>query len=157
MRSNQNAIFQVSKREHYFVDMKCSQADSRCTILFKKWLFLAKLDLHCCVWAFSSSGEWGLLFIVGVQASHHSGFSCCGAQALDAQASVVAAGELNSLTHVESSWSRDRILAPCTSRWILCHWATREIQVVLFLMRATTPLLPPFLDWHWTQEDPEMI
>ena len=26
-------------------------------------LFLAALGLHCCVWAFSSCGEWGLLFI----------------------------------------------------------------------------------------------
>ena len=26
------------------------------------YLFLAALDLHCCVWAFSSCGEWGLLF-----------------------------------------------------------------------------------------------
>ena len=29
-------------------------------ILF--YLFLAVLGLHCCVWAFSSCGEWGLLF-----------------------------------------------------------------------------------------------
>ena len=27
------------------------------------YLFLAVLGLHCCVWAFSSCGEWGLLFI----------------------------------------------------------------------------------------------
>ena len=26
------------------------------------YLFLAALDLHCCVWAFSSCGVWGLLF-----------------------------------------------------------------------------------------------
>ena len=28
------------------------------------YLFLAALDLHCCVWAFSSCGERGLLFVV---------------------------------------------------------------------------------------------
>ena len=28
------------------------------------FFFLAALGLHCCVWAFSSCGEWGLLFIV---------------------------------------------------------------------------------------------
>ena len=28
------------------------------------YLFLAALGLHCCVWAFSSCGERGLLFIV---------------------------------------------------------------------------------------------
>ena len=27
------------------------------------YLFLAALGLHCCVWAFSSCSEWGLLFI----------------------------------------------------------------------------------------------
>ena len=27
-------------------------------------LFLAALGLHCCVWAFSSCSEWGLLFVV---------------------------------------------------------------------------------------------
>ena len=27
-------------------------------------LFLAALGLHCCVWAFSSCGKWGLLFVV---------------------------------------------------------------------------------------------
>ena len=37
--------------------------------LFKKiiyfiYLFLAALGLCCCVWAFSSCGKWGLLFIV---------------------------------------------------------------------------------------------
>ena len=25
--------------------------------------FLAMLGLHCCMWAFSSCGEWGLLFV----------------------------------------------------------------------------------------------
>ena len=27
------------------------------------YLFWAALGLHCCVWAFSSCGEWGLLFV----------------------------------------------------------------------------------------------
>ena len=27
------------------------------------YLFLAALGLRCCTWAFSSCGEWGLLFI----------------------------------------------------------------------------------------------
>ena len=28
------------------------------------YLFLTVLGLHCCAWAFSSCGEWGLLFVV---------------------------------------------------------------------------------------------
>ena len=27
------------------------------------YLFLAALGLRCCAWAFSSCGEWGLLFV----------------------------------------------------------------------------------------------
>ena len=38
-------------------------------------LFLAKLGLCCCMWAFSSCGEWGLLSSCGVQTSHCCGFS----------------------------------------------------------------------------------
>ena len=28
------------------------------------YLFLSALGLRCCAWAFSSCGEWGLLFVV---------------------------------------------------------------------------------------------
>ena len=28
------------------------------------YIFLAVLGLRCCAWAFSSCGEWGLLFVV---------------------------------------------------------------------------------------------
>ena len=33
-------------------------------LLTLTYLFLAVLVLRCCVWAFSSCGEWGLLFVV---------------------------------------------------------------------------------------------
>ena len=48
--------------------------------------------------AFSSWGEWGLLFVAvrGARASHCSGFSSFGAWALGAWASVVAAHGLSS-------------------------------------------------------------
>ena len=59
------------------------------------YLFLATLGLRCCVRAFSSCGEWGLLFTV-VCRLLCGGFSCCGAQALGAQVSVVAACRLGS-------------------------------------------------------------
>ena len=54
------------------------------------YLFLTALGLSCCAQAFSSCGEWGLLFIAVhglliVVASH------CGARALGVQASVVVA------------------------------------------------------------------
>ena len=60
------------------------------THLKKLFIYLAALGLHCFVRVFSSFCEWGLLFIAVLRfliavASH------CGAQALGAQASVVAA------------------------------------------------------------------
>ena len=59
------------------------------------YLFLAVLGLCCCAWAFSSYGERGLLFVAVCEllitvASH------CGARALGARASVVAACGLSS-------------------------------------------------------------
>ena len=58
-------------------------------------LFLAALGLCCCTRAFSSCGEWGLLFVAArglliAVASH------CRAWALGAWASVVAARGLSS-------------------------------------------------------------
>ena len=80
------------------------------------------------------------------RASHCSGFSCCGAWALGARASVVIAHGLSScgsqasraqaqqlwcmglvaLQHVGSSRTRDRTRVPCIGRRILNHCATRE-------------------------------
>ena len=57
-------------------------------------LFLAALSLHCCVQIFSSYEEQGLLSGSSGQASHCSGFSCYGAQAVGPQASVVVTAML---------------------------------------------------------------
>ena len=46
------------------------------------YLFMVALGLCCCVQAFSSCGERGLLSNWGALASHGSDFPCCGAQAL---------------------------------------------------------------------------
>ena len=45
-------------------------------------LFLASLDLCCCMWAVSSCGEWGLPSSCNALASHCHGFSGCRAWAL---------------------------------------------------------------------------
>ena len=57
-------------------------------ILFYLFLFLAVLAFRCCARAFSSRGERDTLRC-GARASHCGGFSCCGARALGARASVV--------------------------------------------------------------------
>ena len=53
-------------------------------------LFMAALSLHCCAWTFLSIESRGYSSC-GARASHCSGFSCWGAWALGAQASVAAA------------------------------------------------------------------
>ena len=60
------------------------------------FLFLAELGLCCCVRAFSSWRQAGATLRCGARASHCSDFSCCGARALGARASVVVARRLSS-------------------------------------------------------------
>ena len=61
---------------------------------------MAALDLRCCARVFSSCGA---------QASHCGGFSCCGAWALGAWASVVVACGLSSC----GSQALERRLSSC--------------------------------------------
>ena len=58
---------------------------------FFNYLFLAALDLRCCVQAFSSCGEQRLLSSCVVMASHCGGFSCCRTWALGCVGSIVTA------------------------------------------------------------------
>ena len=74
-------------------------------------LFLAVLGLRCCAWAFSSCGEWGLLFVV-VHGLLIAVASRCGAGALGMQASVVVARKLSSC----GSHALERRLSSCGSR-----------------------------------------
>ena len=52
-------------------------------IILFSYLLLALLGLRCCVEAFSSCSELGLLSHCGVRASHYGRFSCCRALALE--------------------------------------------------------------------------
>ena len=59
---------------------------------FKIYLFIFWL-----LWVFvAACSKRELLFVGGARASHCGGFSCCGAQALGTQASVVVAHGLSS-------------------------------------------------------------
>ena len=60
---------------------------------FKKfYLFLFALGLLCCMWAFSSCGEWVPLFSCSVKVSHCGGISCWGARTLECGLSSWAHG-----------------------------------------------------------------
>ena len=63
------------------------------TYLINLFLFLAALGLRCCVQAFSSCGERGLLF-VEVRRLLIAVASCCRARALGTGASVVVVRRL---------------------------------------------------------------
>ena len=68
---------------------------------------LAALGLLGCAHAFPTCGEWGQLSRFGALASHHTGFSCCGAQS-----SVVG-----------SSWALECRLSSCGVYWLSCSVA----------------------------------
>ena len=76
---------------------------------FNLFLFVSALGLHCCVWAFSSCGQWGLLFIAvpgllivvaSLVAEHRT---------LGAWASVAVAHGLSSC----GSWALESRLGSC--------------------------------------------
>ena len=91
------------------------------------YLFLAELSLHCCVWAFSSSVERGLISRCSAQANLCCGFSRCGTQAIGHVGSVVVLHGLVALQYVESSWTREQTHVPCIGRQRLNHWTTKEV------------------------------
>ena len=64
---------------------------------------MVALGLRCCTRAFSSCGA---------HASHCGGFSCCGAWALGARASVVVACSVSSC----GSWALECRLSSCGTR-----------------------------------------
>ena len=70
------------------------------------------LGLHCCVRAFSSCDEQGLLFVAVRGLLIAGGFSCCRARALGTRASVVVAHGLSSC----GSRALERGLSSCGAR-----------------------------------------
>ena len=118
------------------------------------YLFLAALGLHCCVRAFSSCGERGLLFVavcrlliaVASLVSEHR-LQACGLQQLwlagcRAQAQQLWHMGLVVPWHVGSSRTRAQTCVPCTGRQILNHCATREVLklILIEVIRRTSAL-----------------
>ena len=118
------------------------------TFLKKKFIYLFSLFIFGRVGSSLLCAGFLQLWRVGATphcsawASHCSGFSCCGAPALGARASVVVAHGLQQLwhaglvapQHVGSSWTRAQTCVPCIGRQILYHCATREFPGYLILL-----------------------
>ena len=125
------------------------------------YLFLAALSLCCCSQAFSSCSKQGLLSTLsscGAQASHCCGFSCWGAQAPGAWASVVALHRLSCLLArglpLDQRW---HLNAPCgrvdsqplDSREATCMWFLMSPNFsVLPLLYKTSNICPRWLWWE---------
>ena len=55
------------------------------------------------------------------------------------------------LPSLESSWIGDQIRVPCTGRWILNHWATRKVLLMIFFFSSlftSWGLCSGFLTWQ---------
>ena len=92
---------------------------------FNLWL----LGLCCCVQAFSSWREQGLLSNCGVKTSHCGGFSWLQSTGFrESGHQFLWCMGLVALRHVGSSHTRDQTCVSCIGRWILCHWSNGETQ-----------------------------
>ena len=90
------------------------------------YLFLAALDLCCCVRAFSSFSEWGLLSSCSARASHCSGFSCGARVSVGVARGLCGTGVPLLLGHMEPSRTRDRTRISRIGWQILNLWTSRE-------------------------------
>ena len=111
------------------------------------YLFLAALSRPCCMWAFHSCGEWGLLSSSSAQAAHRGGFFCYRAQALEPVGSVVWCTGFIVPQHVESSQIRDQTRVLCIGWWVLIHWITREVLYILLKRRSTPSAVSVLSQW----------
>ena len=111
----------------------------RCNLMY---LFIAVLDLLCCTRTFSGCREWRGYSSCGGQVSPYGAFSSCRAWALGARAAELwlPGSRLNSCG-AQATLSRACGIFPirggtcvsCIGRWILYHWATREVRITHFL------------------------
>ena len=97
-------------------------------------LVLAALGLLCCVQAFSSCGEWGLLWL------WCTGVSLCRLLLLQGskvhQLQQLWCMGLAAPRHVGSSTARDQNHVFCIG-WILNHWTTRKHLKDAFLINSS--------------------
>ena len=96
----------------------------------------------------------------GVWASHCHGLSCCGAQAVDAQAQYLWLMSPATPRHAGSSQTRARTRVPCIGRQTPNHCTTREALTGVFKRRGTLDTQRDTRDGYtqrkghvWTQKE----
>ena len=95
-------------------------------------LFFAGLGLCCCTQALSSWSDRGLLCSCGAWTSPRCSFSCCGAQALGAQASAMATHALSRSWRVDSPQTGGQTHDPRTGRQVLIQGTAKEVLALYF-------------------------
>ena len=108
------------------------------------------LFIFCCTGS-SMLHRLSLVLWVGgyslLRCTHCSDFCCCGAWA-----SGVLVHQFSAPQHVGSPKTRDHTCVPCTGRWILNQWTTRE---VLCMFKGNFPIYclnlsyPVMMSWFW--------
>ena len=104
--------------------------------IFSFFLVLAVLGLHCRLSLVAAGGSYSRIAVLGLLIAVTSLVAKHGLLGLWAQ--ELGCTCLVALQHVGSSLTRDWICVPCTSRWILNHWITREVPRVSFLFLLKT-------------------
>ena len=94
------------------------------------YLFLVVLGLHCCMRAFSSFGDRGLLSFQCVSFSLQGRLlpQSMSSRGMWASANWWCSGSVV-LRHLGSSWIGDRTHVPWVARQILNQWTTREARM----------------------------
>ena len=108
--------------------------------------FLAVMGLHCCPWAFSSYGEWGLFFVVLHRLLIAVDSSVVEHRLQGVQASAVVALGLSAPRHVGSSRTRGGNLARAGGFFITGPTGKPLISIIYYdVLSKTTRFLP----WHF--------
>ena len=112
----------------FYLRAWCGVGSQEMTFIFRPcWVFVGGHELSLV----SASVAYSL---VGVQASHCGGFSCCRIQAQQLQPTGLAPPQ-----QVESFQIRDQTHVPFIGWQILSHWTTREVQKMI---------IGEFTSWH---------
>ena len=125
----QNQDVSVARPHSTFDDSKLRWLPVLSYFLKIIYLFLAKLGICCCVWAFSSCSGGG-----GCSSLRCSVRWLLLLQSTGSRHTAVVMHGLRCSRRVGSSQTRDWIRVPCIGRWILNHWTTREVPLFYFLL-----------------------
>ena len=105
---------------------------------YRKQIFFRNLFFFWLCWVLAAVNRLSLVVVSESYSSLHRMGSHCGGFSCGARSQQLWLKGLVDPQHVESSWTRNGTHVPCTGRWILIHYVTREVpesflkQIALF-------------------------